>query len=457
MPEPANTQQPPSAAHRVLKALKWILDTALYYWMIIGIGIAVLLAYLFPNVGRSEGVIRSQYSIDYGAVAFIFLVSGISTSTQTIIKMAAHWRSHLLVQVISFLITPTIIFAFAEAMRAAHNPRIDPYILVGLIITGCTPTTVSSNIVMTRQSNGNDSLALIEVTVGNVLGAFITPALVQMYLSVGTGFSYGNPALGSSVASLYGHVMKHLSLAVFLPLAVGQALRGIWPKQVQYLYTTFKLNKFGSFCLLLLIWTTFSTAFHQNAFEVVPTASIIMTVFFNIGVYLVFCIICFYMARSPLSKHALRQLPFLQAEYERAKARGEKARKPVKYYIYKLIGPFFFTRRDTIAVILCGAAKTVVLGVPLINAQYGERSDLIGRVSIPLVLYQGEQLVVSQFLIPIFKRWVAKEDLDNELFGIDDNNLSSGLSGEDDLSSQQSDKKDSVEIQETKVPVQTII
>lgn len=154
------------------------------------------------------------------------------------------------------------------------------------------------------------------------------------------------------------------------------------------------------------------------------------------------------MARSPLSKHALRQLPFLQAEYERAKARGEKARKPVKYYIYKLIGPFFFTRRDTIAVILCGAAKTVVLGVPLINAQYGERSDLIGRVSIPLVLYQGEQLVVSQFLIPIFKRWVAKEDLDNELFGIDDNNLSSGLPGEDDLSSQQSDKKDSVEIQD---------
>ena len=30
-------------------------------WQILGIGIAVLLAYLFPDVGRRGGVVESQY------------------------------------------------------------------------------------------------------------------------------------------------------------------------------------------------------------------------------------------------------------------------------------------------------------------------------------------------------------------------------------------------------------
>lgn len=374
-------------------------------------GVLVLLAYLFPNVARSEGVIKSQYSIEYGVVAIIFLLSGLSISTKTLGRMAIHWRAHLVTQVISFLISPSIIFGFAEAMRVSRNQHIDPYILVGLIITGCTPTTVSSNVVMTRQSNGNDSLALIEVTIGNIMGAFITPALVQMYLSASTGFAYGNPALNSSMTALYAHVMKQLGLAVFVPLFVGQVVQNIFPTQVKYIYTKYKLAKLGSVGLLLLIWATFSTAFHQHAFEVVPTESIIMVVFFNIGVYILFCLVAFGMSRFPLNRMALQWIK--DTRNARTDAEGFldlDAPRTWKERFYGFVGPFYMDRKDTIAIILCGAAKTVVLGVPLINAQYGTGSPLVGRVSVPLVLYQGEQLLVTQILIPFFKRWVASEE-----------------------------------------------
>jgi hypothetical protein len=54
----------PSQAHRHPPlAIRWtvlVLKFILGQWQVIGIGIAVLLAWLFPNVGRKGGVIESQ-------------------------------------------------------------------------------------------------------------------------------------------------------------------------------------------------------------------------------------------------------------------------------------------------------------------------------------------------------------------------------------------------------------
>lgn len=51
----------------------------------------------------------------------------------------------------------------------------------------------------------------------------------------------------------------------------------------------------------------------------------------------------------------------------------------------------------------------MALGVPLINAQYYGNADKIGLVSIALVLYQGEQILVAQLLVPVLKKWVETE------------------------------------------------
>jgi solute carrier family 10 (sodium/bile acid cotransporter), member 7 len=362
-------------------------------WFIFGMGFVVLLAWLFPNVARQDGIIKAQITINYGAVACIFLISGLTISTKTLVQMATKWRQHLLAQVMSFLITPSIIFGLTAAIHRANNPNIDPYILVGMIMTGVTPTTVSSNVVMTRQAKGNDSLTLIEVTIENLLGAFISPALVQMFLTDRTGFGYGNPANGRSLTQLYAAVMKQLGIGLFIPLFVGQVLQYIFPRQVKYVCERFKLAKLGSICMLLIIWATFSTAFYQHAFNVVPTASIIMVVFFNLGAYLFFTILCFVLSRIPFHK-------WISEPTEQSPR--------IHKIAHKTLTPFYFSRPDTVAMMLVGAAKTVALGIPLIHSQYGN-SPTVGRVSIPLVLYQGEQILAAQFLIPVFKRWVESE------------------------------------------------
>ena len=63
----------------------------------------------FTAVAQHGGVIRSEYSILYGAVAFIFLVSGLQLSPGKLRENVTNWRLHILVHGISFAVIPAIV------------------------------------------------------------------------------------------------------------------------------------------------------------------------------------------------------------------------------------------------------------------------------------------------------------------------------------------------------------
>lgn len=365
-------------------------------WFFIGLAIFIVLARFFPNFARSGGLIRGQYSIGYGAVIVIFLQSGLSMSTKKLLVNMGNWRAHLVVLVISFLVTSSIMYGLCCAIKAANDDKIDDWVLIGIIVTATCPTTVSSNVVMTTKADGNALLCLCEVFIGNVLGAFITPALVQMYTSSGP-MVFGNPATDTSVQQLYANVMKQIGLSVFIPLFVGQVLQNVFPKQVTWFLTTFKMNKVGSFCLLLIMFSSFSTAFYQHAFTSVSHACIIFLCFFNVGIYLFFTLVCFVCARPW----------FIIKIFDH-----EPTEHSSKTYTicYKIFRPFYYSKRDAIAVMLCGAAKTAALGVSLISSQYGDDNPKLGTLLVPLVLYQSEQVITANFMVPFMKKWASDED-----------------------------------------------
>lgn len=380
------------------KAVKAVVLFLIAQWFFVFLGVFVALAHLFPEFAKLGGTIRAEYSISYGAVSVIFLISGLSMATKDLFHNIAHWRAHFTVLSSSFLITSSIIFGIATGIKATHDGQIDEWLLVGLIVTHSCPTTVSSNVVMTKAADGNTTLTICEVFIGNMLGAFVTPALVQMYLS-GT-WDFGNPthqAQDLSLQALYGHVMKQIGLSVFLPLFVGQVLQNVFSKQVKWCLTTFKLNKVGSFMLLLIMFQSFSTAFAQNAFTSVSHASIIFLVFFNIGIYLFFTVLVYLYLRPLFILRLFPQEP--TAESTRAYRWG-----------YKIFRPFYYNRRDTVSIMLCGPAKTAALGVSLVSAQYGADNNKLGVLLVPLVLYQAEQVLTAQVLVTFMKKWIHAED-----------------------------------------------
>lgn len=390
-------------ASKPYKWAKWVLDFLLAQWFFVLLGVFVALAHSYPEFAKQGGTIRAEYSIGYGAVAVIFLISGLSMATKDLLANIAHWRGHFTVLTSSFLITSAIIYGIATGIKSSKDGAIDNWLLVGLIVTHACPTTVSSNVVMTKQADGNFVLTTCEVVIGNVLGAFITPALVQMYMT--GGWDFGNPvhqAVHSSVLELYRHVMKQIGLSVFIPLFVGQVLQNVWPKQVKWCLTTFKLNKVGSFMLLLIMFQSFSTAFAQDAFTSVSHASIIFLVFFNIGIYLFFTVLVFFYSRP---RFLLTLFP------------TEPTAESSKTYTwcYKIFRPFYYNRRDTVSMMLCGPAKTAALGVSLVSSQYGSRNPKLGVLLVPLVLYQAEQVMTAQILVKFMKKWIHAEDVKEDV------------------------------------------
>lgn len=381
-----------SRTHRIPNLL-WK-EVWLRYWFDIALLFAIVLAKLAPDIARNGGILRGEVTIGYGAVFIIFLGSGLSMQTKELIKNILHWRAHVTVFILQFVITSAIIYIFANIIYRMQNPIISKWMLVGLIVTGCCPTTVSSNVVMTRNADGNVLLTLCEVFIGNLSGAVITPLLVQLLFR--GDWAWANPANGSSVYSVFRNVMKQNLITVVLPLTIGQAIQNTNPEETKWFVRKFRMNIVGSVMLLMIMFSSFSTAFYQGSFEVATKKSILFLCVFNCFIYILFTVVCFIMARPIFIKCLFQKVP------------DDSTPKSYNFF-YKVLRPFYYNRADTVSIMLCGGAKTAALGVSLITSQYGVNNPHLGELLVPLVLYQALQVITAGLLTPLMKHWVHSD------------------------------------------------
>ncbi|CAF1169704.1 unnamed protein product [Adineta steineri] len=338
------------------------------YWFIIGLFLVIFLAYLFPNIGKTGGYIRSEWSIKIGCVLIIFFLSGLSLRTRQLVKEILHIRLHLFVQIYSLLIIPFTIYAFGLLLIKLS---LNKTLIVGIIIMASTSTTISSNVVMTKNALGNEYAALLNAVLGNILGIFISPALILYFLKNPIFDSLSNTSNSDNQLD-YSRIIKNLALTVLIPLCIGQIIHLLWTKKVTYLREKFYFSDLNSLALLILVWAVFSNAFATGAFETIHKKDLLILIFINAGIYLFFSLLIIILSRLPI--------PFWQ-----------------------------FSQKDTVAIMFCGATKTLAMGIPLINALYGNANkDLSGILSLPLIIYHVEQLIIGAIFVILLKNWVKK-------------------------------------------------
>ncbi|KAI9639125.1 SBF-like CPA transporter family-domain-containing protein [Dioszegia hungarica] len=379
---------PVEAAPLWRRALSVTLDS----WALCLNGIAVGLAWRWPDVARGGGIIHSEYSVQYGVICSIFLITGLTLSIPALWNQARNYRLHLITQFISLIVYPAVTFALLNIIQAAGNAEIDIYILIGVQFVGCACTSIASNISVTIASGGNGEAATVEVVLGNLLCVLFSPLLNQMYFSA-SGWDRGIPIGedGSSglagLGEMYRKVMMKMGLAMLLPFTTGLAVQYYFPKAVKAAGQALHLQKVSSILLATIVWALFSTQFHNDAFSSLPSASIYL---------LVFLIIIFYLGFSAVGFCVSRQT-FIPARLDSRIIRAVRR--------YKL------SKGETTAVCYCAATKGLAVGTPMLDALYGgfaARERAI--ISIPFGLYQLEQLVMAQLLRHVFKRWNARPE-----------------------------------------------
>ncbi|KAK9600199.1 hypothetical protein V6Z92_000288 [Aspergillus fumigatus] len=348
----------------LMRVLLGIGELAMDQWFLIVMGILIALASQI-QVPHAHQELK-QTVINYLAVAVIFFINGCTLPTKVLVENLSRWKMHIFVQMQCYLLTSSTSYGVVSAAATNHQ-FMDPALLVGIVIMGCLPTAIAFNTIMTRKANGNAALTVAQSTIGNILGPFVTTALIKLYTSTNVWYTDILPKTSSGFGETYRYVFKQLGLSVFVPLAVGQIVVKLFPNQVRKVLLEWKLSKLGSCALLVLIWSTYDGAFASNAFAEIPSNNMVFTVFILVALFCLWITIAFVVSRVWLS------------------------------------------REDTIAVSYLVSTKTPAMGVPLTTIMFkGLSAAQQSRTRLPMVIFQAIQIAGSSLLTIPLRKWQAQ-------------------------------------------------
>lgn len=238
----------PGESHR--KGVRQIFKILLEQWFLISLGIVIAIAFQ-AQVPKAHQHTK-QMVVMYLCVSVIFFITGCTLDTKVLLHNYSRWGIHIFVQTQCLLVTSAVVFAMISA-TATNKDFLEPGLLIGFIFFSCVVTTISSNVVMTRQAKGDKALIVVQTTIGDFISVFITPALVVMYTSIDTWYNSILPHKSGQFAEIYRRVLKQLGLSIYLPLICGQVVRCYFVDAREEIFIDWKLSKLGSVSLLVIV------------------------------------------------------------------------------------------------------------------------------------------------------------------------------------------------------------
>ncbi|MFW5846291.1 MAG: bile acid:sodium symporter family protein [Planctomycetota bacterium] len=315
-------------------------------WFLAGMLLVLLAAWALPPLPAGAW----QDRLELGLIASIFLASGIAIRTRELGRGLGHWRLHALILGFSLVDTVLICWLLDQLWQALG---LDPALRLGLLVLGALPITIASCVALTNAAGGNQTGALVNASLGNLLGVFITPAWILLF------------AGGSRVDLSLFAVMEKLGLVVLLPLLFGQVLH--WfagHARVDRLRGL--LGPVSQVLLLGIVFLGFSAAFAGEGTRIDWR---------NMTATLGICVLL----------HGLfLALPWWVSGWSLLE----------------------LDRADRTAAVICASQKGLALGLPLISLVFADDPDL-PLIALPILVYHPLQLIVAAALVPRLAAWNA--------------------------------------------------
>eukprot|EP00804_Cyclotella_cryptica_P019570 CCRYP_014320-RA/>CCRYP_014320-RA protein AED:0.11 eAED:0.11 QI:348/0.5/0.66/1/1/1/3/331/456 len=332
---------------------------------------AILLAYAYPPLGAVY--VAPQITATWIAVIFIFMstlyemiaslrklvaLAGMAIQTKELSKAFTRFFFNVFVNVFNFGVVSGIVYGFSRFMLYVN--ALPKSLADGMTICATLPVAPNMVQVLTNSAGGDEAAAIFNAAFGNLVGVFLTPALILFYL-------------GATAEIKFGDVFFKLGLRVVLPIVIGQVLRNFFPPAKTFVRRYKKyFKRMQEWCLVFIVYTVFCKTFSEGSDA--STGD----VFIMIALQLV--LLCFVMVLAwCLLRILFRKEPKLQA-----------------------MGLFGCTQ------------KTVAMGVPLINAIY-ESNPLVGLYTLPLLIWHPMQLVLGTAIAPRLADYVKRREDSQEL------------------------------------------
>ena len=298
----------------------------------------LVVASLLPCRGAAAATVDDLTNV---AIALLFFLHGAKLSREAVIAAASHWRLHVLVLLITFVVFPL----FGLAFRPLLSPLVTPTLYAGILFLCTLPSTVQSSIAFTAMAKGNVPAAVCSASASSIIGIFVTPLVVSLVLSSHVG-------LGSA-----WRTVGEIVLQLFVPFVCGQLLRPLIGGWIQRNESIVSGVDQGS--ILLIVYSAFSEAVGEGLWRQVPLSAFA-------GLLVADCV----LLAAALITTAL---------------------------VSKWLG---FERADRVTIVFCGSKKSLSQGITIAKVIFA--SHAVGATILPLMIFHQIQLMVCAALAP---RW----------------------------------------------------
>lgn len=276
------------------------------------------------------------------AIGLLFFLYGARLHPREALEGLAHWRLHLLILAFTFLVFPLI----GVAMRALEPWLLSAPLYTGVLYLTLVPSTVQSSIAFTSIARGNVAGAIVSASASNLLGVFLTPALVVLMVSAGLMGVDGN-------IQITGSAVVDIVLQLLLPFLLGQLARPLIGGWVARNGGWLKYVDRAS--IILVVYSAFGDGVRQGIWSKVAVWQIFALILLSV------VLVLFMLWLTRFSAYRLG-----------------------------------FSRADMIAIQFCGTKKSLASGLPMAAVLFSSAS--VGLIVLPLMIFHQIQLMMCSWL-----------------------------------------------------------
>ncbi|TXK48611.1 bile acid:sodium symporter [Pontibacter qinzhouensis] len=318
-------------------------------WFLLALLAMIGLAYLWPEFGIDREPVSLGDVAGYG-VSLIFFFYGLRLSLEKLKAGLSSWRLHMVVQLSTFLLFPLLVLPLHSFFEGTEYELL----WLGSFYVAALPSTVSSAVVMVAIAGGNMPAAIFNASISSILGIFITPLWMGLFLSASNTADFE-----------MGDVLGKLVLQVLVPVILGILLNSRWGSFAEKHKK--KLRYFDQIIILTIVYTSFCESFERDMFSAFGWQDILLL---SIAMLLLFF------------------LAFL--------------------LINLLSRLFGFKREDRITAIFCGSKKSLVHGTVMSKVLFPD-ANMVGIILLPIMVYHALQLLVSSMMAQRMGRAEVRE------------------------------------------------